>query len=181
MASAAGAALAIALTAPGGAAFAQEGGVDTITVTARKREENLQTVPLAITALTGDTLEARGAENIDEAARFAPNVAIGYASNGSGGGTNSDIFIRGIGQTDFLITTDPGVGLYIDDVYYARSIGTILDFLDVERIEILRGPQGTLFGRNTIGGAISLISKRVRPMSSAATSRFRRDGILIIQ
>ncbi|WP_411818644.1 TonB-dependent receptor [Hyphococcus sp. DH-69] len=152
--------LAVAMTAAETTAYAQNGGVDTITVTARKRQENLQTVPIAITAMTGDMLEQRGAENIDDAARFAPNVAIGFASNGSGGGSNSDIFIRGIGQTDFLITTDPGVGLYIDDVYYARSIGTILDFLDVERIEILRGPQGTLFGRNTIGGAISLVSKR---------------------
>ncbi len=142
-------------------ALAQDAsGIDTITVTARKREESLQKVPLAITALTGDTLERRGAENIDDAARFAPNVSIGFASGGSGGGTNSDIFIRGIGQTDFLVTTDPGVGLYIDDVYFARSIGTILDFLDVDHIEILRGPQGALFGRNTIGGAISLISKR---------------------
>ena len=161
MTSAAAGSLAAALVVGAGAAFAQEStGVDTITVTARKREENLQTVPLAITALTGDMLEKRGAENIDDAARFAPNVAIGFASGGSGGSTNSDIFIRGIGQTDFLVTTDPGVGLYIDDVYYARSIGTILDFLDVEHIEILRGPQGALFGRNTIGGAISLISKR---------------------
>ena len=148
------------LTITSNQAVAQETAVDTITVTARKREENLQTVPIAITAFSGDMLEKRGANNIDEAARFAPNVAIGFASGGSGGGTSSDIFIRGVGQTDFLITADPGVGLYIDDVYFARSTGTILDFLDVERIEILRGPQGTLFGRNTIGGAISLISKR---------------------
>lgn len=139
---------------------ARQGGIDTITVTARKREENIQTVPIAITAFSGDMLEKRGANNIDDAARFAPNVSIGYAPGGSGGGSNSEIYVRGIGQSDFLITIDPGVGLYIDDVYVARSTGTVLDFLDVERVEILRGPQGTLFGRNTIGGAISLISKK---------------------
>jgi len=132
--------------------------VDTITVTARKREENLQTVPVAITAFTGDTLEKRGAVNIEQASRYAPNVTIGQGQGGSA--TNSEINIRGIGQNDFLITTDPGVGLYIDGVYYARATGTVLDFLDVERVEILRGPQGTLFGKNTIGGAINLIAKR---------------------
>jgi len=152
--------LSVTATQSGAQEIAQGATVDTITVTARKREENLQTVPVSITAFSGDMLERRGADNIDDAARFAPNVSIGYAPSGSGGGSTSEIFIRGIGQQDFLITADPGVGLYIDDVYVARSTGTVLDFLDVERVEILRGPQGTLFGRNTIGGAISLISKR---------------------
>lgn len=139
---------------------ARRGEVDTITVTARKREENLQTVPISMSAFSGDMLAARGANNVEEAARFAPNISIGSANSGSGGGSNSEIYVRGIGQNDFLITTDPGVGLYIDEVYVARSTGTILDFLDLERIEVLRGPQGTLFGRNTIGGAISLVSKK---------------------
>jgi iron complex outermembrane recepter protein len=134
--------------------------VDTITVTARKREENLQTVPIAITAFTGESLLERGLTNLMEVGSFAPNVNMAAAAGGSGGGTNAQIYIRGIGQTDFLFTTDPGVGIYIDGVYHPRTLGGVMDLLDLERVEVLRGPQGTLFGKNTIGGAINIISSK---------------------
>ncbi len=131
-----------------------------ITVTARKREESVETTPIAISAFTGETLEERGAENIRDVSGFVPNLIV--SSNGGGGGSasTSNIYLRGVGQSDFLITTDPGVGIYIDGVYYARATATITDLLDLERVEVLRGPQGTLFGKNTIGGAISLISAK---------------------
>ncbi len=132
---------------------------DPITVTARKREESVETTPIAISAFTGETLEERGAANIADVARFVPNLHIGTTAGG-GSATTSSIYLRGVGQSDFLITTDPGVGIYIDGVYYARANATIMDLLDLERVEVLRGPQGTLFGKNTIGGAINFISAK---------------------
>lgn len=158
---------ALALTL-GGAANAQTGETnlrerapsDRIVVTARKREEDLQDTPIAITALSAAELEARGALNITDIAGYAPNVDISSSPSGGGGGANSQITIRGVGQTDFLLTTDPGVGVYVDGVYFARSTGGVLDLVGLARAEILRGPQGTLFGRNTIGGAINLVSER---------------------
>ncbi len=138
-------------------------GFDEIIVTARKREESAESTPIAISAFTGDTLEKRGAANIEDVSRFVPNLNI--TSNGGGGGSasTSNIYLRGVGQSDFLVTTDPGVGLYIDGVYYARATASIMDLLDLERVEVLRGPQGTLFGKNTIGGAINLISAKPDP------------------
>ncbi|MBL4852884.1 MAG: TonB-dependent receptor [Robiginitomaculum sp.] len=138
-------------------------GFDEIIVTARKREESVEKTPIAISAFTGDTLERRGVVNIVDVSQFVPNLNISTNGGGGGSGSTSSIFLRGIGQTDFLITTDPGVGLYIDGVYFARATATIMDLLDLERIEVLRGPQGTLFGKNTIGGAISLISAKPNP------------------
>jgi len=138
-------------------------GFDEIIVTARKREESVETTPIAISAFTGDTLEKRGAANIGDVSRFVPNLIINYNGGGGGSASTSNIYLRGVGQSDFLITTDPGVGLYIDGVYYARATATIMDLLDLERVEVLRGPQGTLFGKNTIGGAISLISAKPNP------------------
>ncbi|MEQ8433641.1 MAG: TonB-dependent receptor [Oceanicaulis sp.] len=134
--------------------------VDRIVVTARKREEDLQDTPIAITALSGAELDARGALSITDIAGYAPNVDISSSPSGGGGGANSQITIRGVGQSDFLLTTDPGVGVYVDGVYFARSTGGVLDLVGLARAEILRGPQGTLFGRNTIGGAINLVSER---------------------
>ncbi|MCF6221146.1 MAG: TonB-dependent receptor [Robiginitomaculum sp.] len=163
------AAMGLALTVTGagfaGTAYAQseEGeskGFDEIIVTARKREESVETTPIAISAFTGDTLEKRGAANIADVSQFVPNLNITPSSSGSGSGSTSTIYMRGVGQVDFLITTDPGVGLYIDGVYYPRATATVMDLLDLERVEVLRGPQGTLFGKNTIGGAISLISAK---------------------
>jgi len=163
-----GLALAVTGAVFAGTAYAQTDesankGFDEIVVTARKREESVETTPIAISAFTGDTLEERGASNIGEVSQFVPNLTINYNGGGGGSASTSNIYLRGVGQSDFLVTTDPGVGLYIDGVYYARSTATIMDLLDLERVEVLRGPQGTLFGKNTIGGAISLISAKPNP------------------
>jgi iron complex outermembrane receptor protein len=137
-----------------------ESTIEEIVVTARKREESVQDVPISIAAYTGDPLEARGITQIDRLATFTPNLVYQNNPGLSGAANSSTIFIRGVGQSDFLGSIDPGVGLYVDGVYIARSLGAVLDLLDVERIEVLRGPQGTLFGRNTIGGAVSLTSQK---------------------
>jgi iron complex outermembrane recepter protein len=131
-----------------------------ITVTARRREESLQTTPVAVTALTGDALEVRGAESIDALSQYVPNLQFDGSAALSGGACNATIFIRGIGQNDFAIFSDPGAAMYVDGVYLGRSIGGIMDAVDLARVEVLRGPQGTLFGRNTIGGAVNIISKQ---------------------
>ena len=130
-----------------------------IVVTARKRQESLQTTPISITAFTGDALDARHVERLEGIAASTPNLIIDSATSLSGTTTAAGIFIRGIGQSDFTLTTDPGVGVYLDGVYIANSMGSLLDLTDTERVEVLRGPQGTLFGRNTIGGAISVTSR----------------------
>ncbi len=137
-----------------------EGGLDVIVVTAQKRSEGLQDTPIAITAVSGETLEAQGTENISNLQQVTPNLVFDTTAPVSGVSSGAIVFIRGVGQTDFQLTTDPGVGTYVDGVYISRSVGGVLDVLDLERVEVLRGPQGTLFGRNTIGGAISLVSKR---------------------
>lgn len=141
--------------------------VDVITVTARKKAENVQDVPIAITAFSGEALEDLGVEDLSDAAKFAPNVSFDGTAAVSGSSIASTIYIRGIGQTDFTLNSDPGVGVYIDGVYVARSVGGLLDLVDVESVEILRGPQGTLFGKNTIGGAINVTSRRPDPDSGA--------------
>jgi iron complex outermembrane receptor protein len=137
-----------------------QAGLEEVIVTAQKRSENLQETPIAITALTAQALESRGMTEISELARVAPSVKFATTAAVSGSSTAAAVFIRGVGQTDYSLTTEPGVGIYVDGVYVARSIGGVLDVLDLERVEVLRGPQGTLFGRNTIGGAISLVSRR---------------------
>lgn len=129
--------------------------LDEIVVTARRRVESLQDVPVAVTAVSGEQLEARGAADITELARSTPGLTLNSAR-----GSNSTLisFIRGVGQQDPLWGFDPGVGLYVDDVYIARPQAAVLDIFDVSRIEVLRGPQGTLYGRNTIGGAIKYVT-----------------------
>ncbi|WP_210414011.1 TonB-dependent receptor [Luteithermobacter gelatinilyticus] len=134
--------------------------LEEITVTARKREEGLQSTPIAISAFTGEGLEYRGVTDVGEIAAFTPNLSFQNNPSFGGASNSAAIYIRGVGQKEFLPTTEPGVGLYVDGVYIARSVGGILDLVDVERIEVLKGPQGTLFGRNTIGGAISITTKK---------------------
>jgi iron complex outermembrane receptor protein len=134
--------------------------IEDIIVTAQRREESLQETPISISVFTTEELRQRNLTNLMEVSHFAPNVVMSTASSGSGGGNNSQIYIRGVGQTDFLFTTDPGVGIYMDGVYLPRTLGGVLDLLDIERVEILRGPQGILFGKNTIGGAINVISNK---------------------
>jgi len=125
-----------------------------ILVTARRQSERLQDVPIAVTAFSGDALERRNVDTLDQIAKYTPNIRFDGAAALSGGNYNATVFIRGIGQNDFAIFSDPGVGFYVDDVYYARSIGSVLDAVDLDSVQVLRGPQGTLFGKNTIGGAV---------------------------
>lgn len=130
--------------------------MEEVTVTARKREEGLQDTPIAVSAFSGDSLAARGIQKVDDIANITPNMTFDNINTNGGGGNSAAIFLRGVGQRDFIPSADPGVGLYVDGVYFARSVGSVLDLIDVERVEVLRGPQGTLFGRNTTGGAVSI-------------------------
>lgn len=132
-------------------------GLEDIVVTARRTSESLQRTPLAVSAFSGETLERTGATQITDLQGAVPNLNL-VQGRGSSNATN--IYIRGIGQPDALQTFDPAVGVYVDDVYYSRIRGTQFDLLDLERIEVLRGPQGTLYGKNTIGGALRLVSRR---------------------
>lgn len=131
-----------------------------ITVTARKRSENIQDTPVTITAFSGEGLAARQITSLVGIADFTPALTINSSSAFSGSSQTVAVFMRGIGQTDFTLNTDPGVGIYVDDVYVSRSVGALLDLVDVERLEVLHGPQGTLFGRNSVGGAISITTAR---------------------
>lgn len=142
-----------------GPVFAEGLVLEEIIVTAQKREESLQETPVSVSAFTAEAIIDRGIANIADLADFTPNLIFDTTSPISGLSSGAVVFIRGIGNTDFSLTTDPGVGLYVDGIYMSRSVGGVLDVLDVERIEVLRGPQGTLFGRNTIGGAISISSR----------------------
>ena len=130
--------------------------LDTVKVTARKREETLQDVPVAVTAFTPETLDKLNIKDLGDLDAQVPNLTV-YAARGSTSTVTA--YIRGVGQADPLWGVDPGVGIYLDDVYIARPQGALLDVFDVERIEVLRGPQGTLYGKNTIGGAIKYISR----------------------
>jgi len=156
--------LMLAMAAPVAAQTAPaESGIATleeIVVTARRRSEALQDTPVAVSAFTAEALEARSVETLDNIARFTPNIRFDGAAALSGGNYNATVFIRGIGQNDFAIFSDPGVGFYVDGVYYARSIGGIMDAVDLASVEVLRGPQGTLFGKNTIGGAVLINTQR---------------------
>ncbi|MFO1425847.1 MAG: TonB-dependent receptor [Steroidobacteraceae bacterium] len=152
---------AAALAAPSPARAQQAGaeaGLEEITVTARRREESLQDVPIAVSAYSADQLASIGAPDITTLQQSTPNLTLQVAR-----GTNSTLiaFIRGVGQQDPLWGFEPGVGLYVDDVYVARPQGAVLDIYDIQRIEVLRGPQGTLYGRNTIGGAVKYVTRRL--------------------
>lgn len=129
-------------------------GLEEVVVTARRREERLQDTPISITAFTAAEIESRAESNIGELAGFVPNLT--YTIGGANGGSATQLLIRGIGQIDFAIGKEPGVALYVDGVYLSRSVGALLDVADLERIEVLRGPQGTLFGRNAVGGALNV-------------------------
>lgn len=130
--------------------------IEEVMVTARKREESLQQTPISITAFSVGDLEARNITNLTDLQFSTPGLT---STAGASGGSTGQYFIRGIGQSDWIAAFEPGVGVYVDGVYLGRVTGAALDLVDVSRIEVLRGPQGTLFGRNTIGGAISIVSK----------------------
>jgi iron complex outermembrane receptor protein len=140
-------------------AQAKDAGTNTVgevVVTAQFREQSLQKTPIAITAVNAKMLEQRNQTSLADVTAQAPNVTL--APNGAAFGSSMVAFIRGIGQTDFNLALEPGVGIYVDDVYYPTLTGSLLDLLDLDRVEILRGPQGTLAGKNSIGGAIKLYS-----------------------
>ncbi|MEM8696444.1 MAG: TonB-dependent receptor [Pseudomonadota bacterium] len=140
-----------------------QSGFGAIVVTARRREETLQETPISITAFDADALTDRGISNLSGIGDFTPNLVFDQGTGNTGGSTTSQIYIRGIGQADFLFTTEPGVGIYVDGVYLPRSIGSIMDLVDLERVEVLRGPQGTLFGKNSVGGAVNIVTRRPQP------------------
>ena len=136
-----------------------------VVVTARHREEELQKTPVAITSLDAQELQTRGADNLSALGAAVPNLTI-YASRFFNNAITA--YIRGVGQSETVWGVEPGVGVYVDDVYLARPQSALLDILDVERIEVLRGPQGTLYGRNTIGGAIKYLTRRADPEFSGS-------------
>jgi iron complex outermembrane recepter protein len=131
--------------------------LETVTVTAQRREQELQKVPLPVSTFTATELATKGVDNALKLATFVPNM---FASNNTGLGSANQYFLRGLGNTETIATFDPPVGTYINDVYVSRQNANNFSFFDVERIEVLRGPQGTLFGRNTTGGAINVILKK---------------------
>ena len=157
LAAAFGATTARAQAAPAPAASGAD-TVSEVTVTAEFRATNVQATPLSITAVNAETLEARSQTSIQDVANQAPNVTL--KPLGAAFGPALGASIRGIGQYDFSFALEPGVGMYVDDVYYSTLTGSIFDLLDLDRVEILRGPQGTLAGKNSIGGAIKLYSKK---------------------
>ena len=130
--------------------------LDEIMVTARRREESLQYTPVAVTALSAAALERQQIVSTTDLDKVAPNLQFHSYGTLTGNNSAAQVFIRGIGQTDATPAVDPGVGIYIDDVYMGRAVGGAMDFRDIANVQILRGPQGTLFGRNTIGGAVLL-------------------------
>lgn len=140
------------------AADTADEGTGEIVVTARRREESLVDVPISVSAISGDQLARSGAVDITTLQDKTPNMTLQVAR-----GSNSTLiaFIRGIGQQDPVWGFEPGVGLYVDDVYIARPQGAVLDIFDIDRVEVLRGPQGTLYGRNTIGGAIKYVTRHL--------------------
>jgi len=157
--------LAIAVAAPVGTAMGQAtvpagvaAGTDTlesVVVTARRRAENIQDAPIAVTAVTADAIQAQNVTTLQDLSSFVPNMKI---SNDRATSSTINVYIRGVGQSDPLWGFEPGVGVYIDDVYMARPQTALLDVIDADRLEILRGPQGTLYGKNTIAGAIKYVT-----------------------
>jgi iron complex outermembrane recepter protein len=143
-------------TTSGSAASSDEGALAEIVVTAERREENVQNVPISVAAFTAETLQNRNLVDIHALGNLTPGVNLDAGAPFSGDRSVLSASIRGIGQDDFAFNLNPGVGVYVDGVFFARTIGANQNLLDVDRVEILKGPQGTLFGANTIGGAISI-------------------------
>ena len=129
-----------------------------VIVTAQKREQSIYDVPVAISAFSAATIERQGISDLTDIGKFVPNLNVTGFSAGHTSSANP--FIRGIGLQDHLITTDPGVGVYVDGVYLGRQVGQNWSLANIERVEVLRGPQGTLYGRNSIGGAINIITRK---------------------
>ncbi len=153
-------ALTVATVAAGATAQEQSssgGGLEEVTVTAQRREQSLQDVPIAISAFSAELLTSRNIVDTYDLVRNIPNLT-GNANVGVG--TSSSLYIRGIGNAESIATFDVPVGAYVDDVYISRQNHNNFSLFDVWRIEVLRGPQGTLFGRNTTGGAINVVMRK---------------------
>src|ERR1700683_134696 len=151
------------LVAAGTAAAADDvdssaGTLQEVLVTARRFAEDLQSVPIAVTALSAAVIQQQDVTNLEDLNSFVPNMKIAADRATS---STINVYIRGVGQSDPLWGFDPGVGVYIDDVYLARPQTALLDVIDVQDIEILRGPQGTLYGKNTIAGAIKYVTRDI--------------------
>ena len=146
----------------GGAIAISEENVEKVVVTARRRQETLQDVPVSVTAFTADQLSKQGIPDVVALTTTLPNTTL-KASRATN--TTLTAFIRGVGQADPLAGFEAGVGIYLDDIYLARPQGAVADIYDVERIEVLRGPQGTLYGRNTIGGAVKYVTRKLAPQT----------------
>jgi iron complex outermembrane receptor protein len=139
-------------------AGADAGTLQEVVVTARRRSEDLQNVPIAVTALNAEQLQTQNIQSLTDVTAVAPNIEV---NAGRATSSTINVYIRGVGQSDPLWGFEPGVGIYLDDVYIARPQGALLDLYDVDRIEVLRGPQGTLYGKNTIAGAIKYITRDI--------------------
>ncbi|MDE2137815.1 MAG: TonB-dependent receptor [Gammaproteobacteria bacterium] len=142
-------------------------GIQEVVVTARRRTENLQNVPLTVSAITADTIQTQAITSIEDLNSFVPNLKI---SQDRATSSTINIYIRGVGQSDPLWGFDPGVGVYVDDVYMARPQAALLDVLDVARLEVLSGPQGTLYGKNTIAGALKYVTRDIDGPASLTAS-----------
>ena len=150
-----------------------------IVVTAQRREQSIYDVPVAISAFSPETIERQGITDLVDLGKFVPNLNVTGFSAGHTSSANP--FIRGIGLQDHLITTEPGVGVYVDGIYLGRQVGQNWNLTNIERVEVLRGPQGTLYGRNSIGGAINIITRKPGDeeggkVSLMAGSRGRLNG-----
>ncbi|MET0378759.1 MAG: TonB-dependent receptor [Spongiibacteraceae bacterium] len=152
-------ALALAIAAP--LPVLAQGQLEEIIVSARKTDEGLQSVPIAVSAFNAESLAQMNVAQTSDLGKFTPSVYIEPPA--AGNSTAAKVTIRGQNQSDSLITLDPSVGWYLDDVYLARTYGTVASMFDIERVEVLKGPQGTLYGRNTTGGAVKLVTTKAEP------------------
>ncbi len=177
--------VALALLAPVSAVAqeneAETGGLQEIIVTAQKRSESAQDVPIAISAISADALSSKGVSDISQIGNQSPNVTLKNTAAFAGSSSILVSYIRGIGQNDFAFNLEPGVGIYVDGVYLARNIGANIDLLDLDRVEVLKGPQGTLFGRNTIGGALNIVTRDpgndLKVKGEITTGRYNRIDV----
>ena len=144
----------------------QDSGIADIIVTATRQATNMQDTPLAITAVTAETLNDRGLKSTADLSLAVPNATFRRVLGAFGPGVSA--FIRGIGQSDTSLGAEPSVAYYVDDVYYPLLLGSNFDLLDIDHIEVLRGPQGTLFGRNSLAGAVNIVSKAPSLTESSA-------------
>lgn len=134
--------------------------IEEVVVSARRREESIQVVPVAVSSFSAAELESARIDVVAQLAEVVPNMTFHTGAPIGGSTSTGSLYIRGVGSNEVSMGTEPGVGLYVDDVYLARSVGSVLDLVDIESVAVLRGPQGTLFGRNSVGGAILIKTRR---------------------